>query len=131
MDTSYMLLFDFISLAAGAYCLFTCFKMHLAGGRLFPNGLLIPKGLKPSDCHDQKAYTAYLFPRLLAFAIALTIYSIISLCDTFLNFMSFWGRQAMIAVCFGIIVYYAVVSTKANRKYWDMSTVGQKPGRRL
>lgn len=132
MDDSYMLLFDVISLGAGAYCLFTCFKLHLAQGRLFPNGILVPKGLNPKDCTDQKAYCAYIYPRLLIFALALTIYGGVSMADTLLDFVPYWGRQAMIAVSFCIIIWYAVVSTKANRKYWDMSKISNtKPPRHL
>ncbi len=130
MSTDFMFLFDIISLVAGFYCIVTFVKLKVAGNRLFPNSLLVPKDLAPKDCLDAPAYVKYIGPRILILGIVMLVQGALSALNSAAPYLSVLAYNAMMGVCFIVIVWYAVCSVKANKKYWiipDHST----PGRRL
>ena len=130
MSTDFMFLFDVISLVAGFYCVITFIKLRLAGGRLFPNSLLVPKGLAPKDCLDGPGYVKYIGPRILILGIVMLVQGALSAINSASPYLSILAYNAMMGVCFVVIVWYAVCSVKANKKFWIIPE-STTPGRRL
>ena len=117
MDQSFLMLFDFISIACGAYILYTFFKLQ-AYGRLFPSSLLIPNGKQPKDCDDAEGYIRYVKPRILVLGLFLLVFGLVSLANESLQFLSFGASMACTAITFLSIVWYGVCSYKAFKLYW-------------
>ncbi|MCQ2420312.1 MAG: hypothetical protein MJ118_04185 [Clostridia bacterium] len=118
---STFVLMDAIALGCGVYCLFTWLKLLIVK-KLFPNGLLVPKEKKISDCSDEKAYIAYIMPPLAATAIVTTAYGVVC----FLNdtaqtpVISFPWNLVMLAAVLGCLIWFAVRNSRANREYFGM-----------
>lgn len=117
MDNSFFMIFDLISLGCGIYILYTYAKLRIAG-RLFPNGLLIPKDRSPKDCSDSEGYIRYIQPRLLIIGIFITIFGALTLVNEYLHFMDTNAILASIGVALAVLIWYGVCSGKANRRYF-------------
>lgn len=117
MNSSFLMMFNLISLGCGIYCLYTYAKLRIAG-RLFPNSLLVPSGRKPKDCLDAPTYIAYVQPRLLILGILVTAFGIVTTLDSFYQFFSLLLNELLTVAMLGVIVWYAVCSSKANKRYW-------------
>lgn len=117
MDNSMLSLFDFISLAGGAYVLYVWYRLQ-AVRRLFDNSLLIPKDKRIKDCADAEGYIGYIKPRLLVLGLLLVIYGIVSLANNSLHFYSDIVGMILNGVMLLLIIWYAVCSVKAFKRFW-------------
>lgn len=117
MDNSFLTIFDIIALGCGFYCIITFVKLRIAG-RLFPNGLLVPKDKKPKDCEDEAAYIAYLGPRLLILGIVTTLFGAVSMVNEYMQLYTMQVSLILTGVAFLTVVWYGVCTYRANKKYW-------------
>lgn len=118
MDTNSMFaFFDMISLAAGAYVLYVWYRLQ-AVGRLFENSLLIPKDYRIKDCADPDGYIRYLKPRLLILGLYLALYGIMALINSNLQLYNNTVSMVLNGVALAVIIWYAVCSSKAVKRYW-------------
>lgn len=118
---SAMLLMDLLSISCGFYCMYTWLRL-LLGRQLFPNGLLVPKEKKVSDCSDEAAYLAYIRPRLAVLAFTTMIYGIFALANSLRQppLLPYpWDALPWVGVM-GVLIWYAVCSARANREYFGM-----------
>lgn len=117
MDNSMLSLFDYISLAAGAYVLYVWYRL-LAAKRLFANSLLIPKDRKVKDCADSDGYVRYILPRLLVLGLFLFLFGVVSIANSSLQFYSDTVAIALNFVALLVIAWYAVCSVRAFKRFW-------------
>ncbi len=115
MDFSMM--FDVISLACGIYLLVTWSKLRIAG-RLFPNSLLVPRDKTVKDCRDPTGYIHYISPRLLTVGIVIVLSGLLGLFNSYFQFYGFWAAEGIVAVALAALIWYAVCSMKANKRFW-------------
>jgi len=109
--------FDLISLLCGGYILVTWVKLRVAG-RLFPNGLLIPKNKSVKDCTDAPGYIRYLSPRLLITGAVITLSGVLGLLNDTLQLYGFLVAEGIVALCLAVLIWYAVCTVRANRRFW-------------
>lgn len=115
------LILDLIGLGCGVYCMYTWLKLTLSG-RLFKNSLLVPKEKAVEDCLDEDGYVMYMKPRLGVLAVVTLLYGIaITLNDNLAEaFMPYpWNFIPLLAVL-GVLIWYAVCNSRANRDYFGM-----------
>lgn len=115
------LLMSIILLGSGAYCTYTWLRL-LVTKRLFPNGLLVPKNKKPSDCTDEQAYIRYILPPLTLTAFVTMAYGLLVILESLLSVTILpypWGLAPVVATL-GTLVWYAVRNGRANREYFGM-----------
>ena len=113
----FLMIFDVISLVCGVYILYSYVKLRMAG-RLFPNSLLIPSGKSPKDCLDPEGYIQYIQSKLLVVGIPVTVFGIINIINEYMKLFSYQISLIMTGVVLLIIIWFAVCSSKANRRYW-------------
>ncbi len=114
MDTIF---FDAITLACGVYLLYVWYRLR-STGKLFSNGLLIPKGKKMEECMDAAAYIAYLLPKLLIIGSIVTICSLLGVANYYLELYGFWTSEILIGISLAAVVWYAICNGKAMRRFW-------------
>lgn len=118
MDTNSMFaFFDMISLAAGVYVLYVWYRLQ-AVRRLFENSLLIPRDFRIKDCADPDGYIRYLKPRLLILGLYLALYGIVAMLNNSLQFYNNTVSMVLNGVALAVIIWYAVCSSKAVKRYW-------------
>lgn len=117
---NFNLMFDLIGLGCGIYCMYTWVKLQI-GGVLFKNSILVPKELNVSDCLDEAAYVQYMKPRLGVLAFVVMLGSVIMMLnDTVLPFIPYPWSLAPLALMIGVLIWYAVCNSRANRDYFGM-----------
>ena len=121
MNSTFFLL-DLIALVCGIYCFYTWIRL-LAGKKLFQNAILVPREKKPSDCLDEAEYIRYLSPRLAVVAVTTSVYGVLQFANTVFGafrFMSTAWSFVPLGLVLAALVWYAVCSGKANRKYFNL-----------
>lgn len=110
---------DLLSLVCGAYCLYTWLRL-LVQKSLFANSLLVPKDAKPEDCLDEEAYIHYIRPRLGILSVTLLAFTLFSAVNLRLEtpVLDFPWTFILWAAEFGVLVWFAVCSSKALREYF-------------
>ncbi len=118
MGSSLMLL-DLVALACGVYSLYTWVKLLIVG-HLFPNGLLVPKDRKVEDCADEEGYIAYIRMPLGVLALSTMGYGVFQILNTYLAkpLLDGWLSLLPLLAVMGVLVWYAIVSGRANRDYF-------------
>ena len=118
---SFNLMIDLIGLGCGLYCMYTWLRLML-GGRLFKNSLLVPKEKSVEDCLDEAGYVAYMKPRLAVLAIVTLIYGVcLTLNDTVAEpFLPYPWYLVPLVVVLGVLIWYAVCNSRANRDFFGM-----------
>lgn len=109
--------FDLFSLLCGGYILVTWIKLRVAG-RLFPNGLLIPKNKTVKDCADAPGYIRYLSPRLLIVGVIVTLSGVLGLLNETLDLYGVLVSEIIVAVCLTVLIWYAACTVRANKRFW-------------
>lgn len=115
------LILDVFGLGCGIYCMYTWLRLVI-GGRLFKNSLLVPREKDVSDCLDEAGYVQYMKPRVGVLAITTFAYGVlITLNDNLPEpFMPhFWGFVPLV-ILLGILVWYAICNSRANRDYFGL-----------
>lgn len=116
-----MLFFDVIVLGMSLYFLYTLVRVAVTG-RLFQNGILVPKNKKLSDCTDEKAYIRYMMPPLAVTSVVATIYGVVMTLDDQLGLELLpypWGLAPLVATL-AALVWLCVRSSRANREYFGL-----------
>jgi len=117
MDDSFLLIFDYISLACGVYCLYVYMKLRLTK-HLFKNSILLPSGKEPKDCLDEEAFVAYMRPKLLVLGIVTFLFGVLCLVDEKFNIYNLLVNEILTGISFLTVVWFGVCSSKANKRYW-------------
>lgn len=127
MDTSYSFLLDLITTLAGAYVIYTWFRLKKEG-RLFENQLLVPKGSKPSECLDEEEYIRYSAPRLLILGLVCFLTGGISALDSQTGFLaqlfptvekiSYYVDLGGQMLALATLIWYAVCWIKSRKEFW-------------
>lgn len=115
------LMLDLFALACGIYCLYAFLRL-LVTKKLFPNGLLVPKEKKVSDCTDEQAFIACMMPPLATVAVVTTAYGVVMLFNDLLEtpLLPYPWPLAMLPVVLAALVWYAVRNSRANRTWFGM-----------
>ena len=103
----------FILVACGVYLLVSTIRMKVTN--TIPRGLINMK-INLERSHDKEGYIKYMFPRGLAFGIILVVCAVILLLSEFRAISPYLMLAAEVLYLVGII-YYAVISIKAQNKY--------------
>ncbi len=115
------LMLDLIGLGCGIYCMYTWLKLAI-GRKLFKNSLLVPKEKEVTDCLDEPGYVAYMLPRVAVLAVVTMCYGVLitindNMKEPFLAYP--WSFLPLVAVL-GVLIWYAVCNSHANRDYFGM-----------
>ena len=115
---NFMMAFDFLLLALGAYLVYAAISMKSSGN--------IPNSIVPSQtlvtCRDVKGYANYLFPWVAAFAVACFLFGLVSLgldlgvlqlgkLNSVINMVS-------VFVFMGMWIAFSVVLRKGQKKFF-------------
>lgn len=117
MDNSMLSIIDFISLACGIYVLYIWYRLQ-AVRRLFDSTLLIPRDQRIKDCADPDGYIRYLKPRLLVLGLLLVLYGAVSLANSSLKLYNDTVGMILNGVMLLVIIWYAVCTRKAFKRFW-------------
>lgn len=117
MDNSMLSLFDYISLAAGAYVLYVWYRL-LVAKRLFDNSLLIPKDQRPKDCKDADGYIRYIRPRLLVLGLVLFLFGVVAIANSSFQFYSDSVGIALNFVALAVLIWYGVCYNRSYKRFW-------------
>jgi hypothetical protein len=108
---------DGLMLACGIYMLYSAYLMKTKGE--LKVGWLVSKNINLERSKDVPGYIRYMYPRIVAFSVCTIIYGLIGVYSTYYKPLGMI-QIASFAVFFVLVVYFAVVSTKASKKYLSM-----------
>lgn len=116
----YELILNLLSFGCGLYCLYTWVRL-MREGRLFPNALLLPKGTKAEDCADEAGFIARMRLPVLALGIGTTLCGAVCLVNDAVQtpILPYPWSLIPIGVVLAVLIWYAVVSAKANREFFQ------------
>ncbi len=112
-DESKRMALSFVLLACGIYLLVSVIRMKITS--TIPKGLINMK-INLDRSHDKEGYIKYIFPRGIAFGGILIICAGVLLAGEFVTVSPYIMLAAEVLYLVGII-YYAVISVKAQNKY--------------
>ena len=120
MQDSMVLWMDLIAAGCAAYCAYTWLRLWKER-KLFKNSLLVPKDKKPSDCRDEEGYVAYLLPRLGVLSLLLILYAVFNVLNDQMEtpLVPYPWSFVPLAIVFGVLIWYAVISARALREYFE------------
>jgi len=95
-SSSLMDLFNMIVLFCGVYCFYAWYKLR--DGRIPERFPLLNKEYEPSKCLDEEYYVSYVRPRLLIFAILITVFGLYSVLDSQFRISELLFPDAALAV---------------------------------
>ncbi|MCR5279604.1 MAG: hypothetical protein K6E19_09215 [Lachnospiraceae bacterium] len=100
-------------IGCGFYLLYSVIRMKVTGE--IPRGLINVK-INLDRAHDKEGYIKYIFPRGIIFGIILIASSTVLLLSEFMTVSPYLMLAAEL-LYFGGIIYYAVISVKAQNKF--------------
>lgn len=114
-------LVDGVALVCGLYCLYTWLRL-IVGGKLFQNGLIVPKGKTIRQCADEEAYIAYISPALAVTALVTTAYGVICIMSDVAEepFLDYPWNILLLAAVLVSLVWYAARNRKAGIDFFGM-----------
>lgn len=110
-------LIDGIVLACGFYMLYSAYLMKTKGE--LKVGWLVSKNINLERSKDVSGYINYMFSKIMIFAICTIIYGAIGVYSTYYKSLGII-QVASFVIFFIVVVCFAVVSTKASKKYLSM-----------
>lgn len=110
-------LIDGIILACGFYMIYSAYLMKTKGE--LKVGWLVSKNINLERSKDIPGYIDYMYSKVIAFAICTIIYGGIGLYSTFYTPLGII-QVASFGIFFVIVVLFAIISTKATKKYLSM-----------
>lgn len=112
------LLLVIMFLAAGAYCLYTFFRLRREC-MLFDNKLLYPGDCKYQDCADPEGFMDFIQYRILILGAFLLVCGIFFLLNCYVfSFDLLWIDIAQVAIPILGFAWYVVVQRKAAKSFW-------------
>ena len=102
-----------ILIGCGVYLLYSVIRMKITGE--IPRGLINVK-INLDRSHDKEGYIKYIFPRGIVFGVIMIASSVVMLVSEFIPVSPYIMLVAE-ALYIGGIIYYAVISVKAQNKY--------------
>ena len=123
--SSMMDLFNYIVLFCGIYCFYAWYQLRSDTiPERFP---LLAKDLRPEKCLDQAYYISYIRPRLLIFAIIVTVLGVFSIVDTKFGLCAALfpeGTATAVSAIVGsflpfmVVVWFGVCMYKIQKELW-------------
>lgn len=110
-------LIDGIVLACGVYMLYSAYLMKVKGE--LKVGWLVSKNINLQRSKDVPGYINYMYPRIIVFAICTIIYGVIGVYSTYYSPLGMI-QVASFVLFFVAVVFFAVISTKASKKFLSM-----------
>lgn len=108
-------LFGIVAVACGLYCFYAYYMMKKTGE--INTTILLSKDMNVKKCKDKDAYLREAMPMVLVLGIASVFYGAVSLFESYV--MTIKYMLPISIVLFGVaIVWFAVVTTKARKKYF-------------
>jgi hypothetical protein len=107
-------LIDGLVLACGFYMLYSAYLMKTKGE--LKVGWLVSKNINLSRSKDVPGYINYMYPRILIFSVCTIIYGMIGVYSSYYKPLGIIQTVALV-IFFIIVVVFAVISTKASKKY--------------
>ena len=118
-------LFTIIQLLAGLYCFYAWFQLRT--NSIPERFYLLNKDLPREKCIDQEYYCMYMRPRLLVFAIVLTVFGVFSMIDAALGLLLAWCPANSYAIAtllvnsiipFAAVVWFVICMLKIQKELW-------------
>ena len=115
MDRGFYSLIDLFVLGSGFYALYGAFVLKRDGKVI--RTFLLPKDVEPSSCKDLQAYANLMAPKLQILGIAMIVYGLVSLLNTYVVpvWTLFW---VMMAAFFLVLIWYGIELRKATKRYF-------------
>lgn len=108
---------DGIVLACGIYMLYSAYLMKTKGE--LKVGWLVSKNINLERSKDVPGYIEYMYSKILVFAVCTIIYGAIGVYSTYYKPLGMI-QTASFGIFFVVVICFAVVSTKASKKYLSM-----------
>ena len=108
-------IFGIIILIGGIYSLYAWYQLKFTGK--INTSILVTKDTNVNKCKDKKAYIAEAGPKLLVFAIAITLYGAVDLYSTYVKDVGVLS-WIMIVVVLVVVVWFGYTSKKLREKYF-------------
>ena len=118
-------LFSLIQLLVGLYCFYAWFQLR--SNTIPEKFFLLNKELPRDKCIDQEYYCMYMRPRILIFALVITVFGSFSILDAELGLLLAWcpaGSYNIISLLvnsiipFGVIVWFVLCMLKIQKELW-------------
>lgn len=123
---SFNSLFSFIMLFCGLYCFYAWYQLR--DGKIPEKFMLLNQTLPADQCLDQEYYTQYMRPRLLVFAIVITLFAGFGILDARFALLESWvpaGPAYLVGsllvnsvIPFGVIVWFCICLMKIQKELW-------------
>lgn len=108
---SYMSIFDIFAFGFGIYFLYIFIQTKFMGKPVNISNFM-PTTMTMKTCKDPEAFTAFILPRILFFALFLMVYSAISFLQL-LNNLWFYLLFPLVLVAFYIL------TVRQSRRFWQ------------
>lgn len=112
---SFYSVIDIIVLGCGLYCLYSAYKMKTKGD--ISSTILFSNTADAVKCKDKAGYIAYIFPKMALFGAVTTIYGITGLVNSYVMNLGL-GQLIVMAVFFVVLIWFAVETKRAYRKFF-------------
>lgn len=118
-------LFSLISFLVGLYCFYAWFQLRT--GTIPEKFFLLNKELPREKCIDQEYYCSYMRPRILIFAIVITLTGGFGVVDAELGLLQAWcsaGSYPIVSLLvtsiipFAFVVWFVICMMKIQRELW-------------
>lgn len=115
MGTELDLVFGLIGIGSGIYCLFSVYMMRKTG--IICKSLFIDKVTEHKKCKDTGAFLVEVLPVTIILGIVTMLYGISILVNSFVVTCTI-AVGVLLVAAFAVIVWFAVISNKAKKKYF-------------
>lgn len=108
-------LFGFLAVACGLYCIYAYIMMKKTGE--INTTILLSKDINVKKCKDKEAYLKEAMPMVLMLGIVAVFYGAVSLFESYIMTIKYLVPISIV-IFGGALVWFAVVTTKARKKYF-------------
>ena len=113
MSTAMTIVFDVIITALGAYLLYLSQKMRNEGR--VPPILVTPEEMR--GCRNEKAFVAFLFPRVLAFALTDLLFGVAGLYNDVIYNLGDAVNAVLVIIFIGMWIWFSLQLRKGKRDF--------------
>ncbi len=108
-----MIIVDLLMCGCAVYILFLTLKMKKTG--VIPQFLVSPR-INLNRAKDTPGFINYMFPRLIIYSIAVFLFAAVSIAGSIFKISPYITVFTIVAF-FVILVYYCVITIKAQNRY--------------